>query len=250
MAENTKEKSNPDFDLQVPKASAKDDVESAKILVQEGLLDEAKRLLHRVLITHPSYSRASKLLKEIQKTELDQILNRSRGYGSERKKLEHPDRVLKKLEADLGISLEGAADGLDPKKENWIHGVSLDFRERFDLAIAFYEMGCYRDADREAAEALRQYRVENSSLDETGVSIVALRAETLIRLEEAFEAKLFLMSILNEPEISHELKLPLYYLAARSEEMTGGYAEAKAWLQKVMDIDPLFRDANFRIRLL
>jgi tetratricopeptide (TPR) repeat protein len=249
VAENKGENSKSDFDLQVPKSSARDEVESAKILFQEGLLDEAKKTLHRILISHPAYSRASKLLKEIQKTELNHILNRSQA-SSDRRKMEDPERILRKLEADLGISIESRSAVLDPAHENWTHSMELSSQERFDLGIAFFEMGCFRDADRELAEALRIFRVENSSLDESGVSIVALRAESLIRLEEAFEAKMFLAPILNEPEISHELKLPLYYLAARSEELLGARVEAKAWLQKVMDIDPLFRDANFRIRLL
>jgi tetratricopeptide (TPR) repeat protein len=249
VADNTGENSNSDFDLRVPKPSARDEVESAKILFQEGLLDEAKKILHRIIISHPSYAKASMLLKEIQKTELDHILNRSHA-SSDRKKLEDPENILRKLEADLGISIDSRMVALDSTQEHWIHSMELGSRERLDLAIAFFEMGCYRDADRELIEALRIFRVENSSLDESGVSIVALRAESLIRLEEAFEAKMFLAPILNEPEISHELKLPLYYLAARSEELLGGRAEAKAWLQKVMDIDPLFRDANFRIRLL
>ncbi len=250
MADNTGEKPESKFDLQLPKPSAKDEVESAKILFQEGLLDEAKRLLHRVLISSPSYSRASRLLKDIQKAELDLILNRSQSLSVDRKKLEDPEGILRKLEADLGITIEEQSGAFNPTQENWIHTMELGPRERFDLAVGFFEMGCFRDADRELMEALRQVRLQNSSLDEAGVSIVALRAEALIRLENAFEAKMFLAPILNEPEISHELKLPLYYLAGLAEEILGSRAEAKAWFEKVVEIDPLFRDANFRIRLL
>ena len=250
MSENTGEKSKPAFDLQVPKASAGDEVESAKILFQEGLLDEAKRILHRVLISHPSYGKASRLLEQIRNSELDQLLNRPGSRASDRRKPEDPAKIARRLEADLGITLEQESGSIDPARENWVHGGSLLPRERFDLAIAFFEMGCLRDVIRELEEAIRQVRLESSILDETGVSMVALLSESLILLERAFEAKMFLAPVLNEPEISHETKLPLYYIAARSEELLGAKKEAKAWLEKVMEIDPLYRDANFRIRLL
>ncbi|MBU6153489.1 MAG: hypothetical protein KGP28_04225 [Bdellovibrionales bacterium] len=250
MAENTGENSDPAFDIQVPKASPREEVESAKILFQEGLLEEAKRILHRVLISHPSFGRAKRLLQEIRNSELDLLLNRSTSSSPDRFRIEDPEAILRKLGSDLGILVDREAGSIDPKRENWSHSPPLQPRERFDLAVAFFEMDCFRDAVRELEEALRQVRLENSILDELGISMVALQAESLICMEEAFEAKMFLAPILNESEISHELKLPLYYLAARSEEMLGARIEAKAWLEKVMEIDPLFRDANFRIRLL
>ena len=250
MSENKGENSKSAFDIQMPKASAGDEVESAKILFQEGLLDEAKRILHKVLISHPSYGRATRLLQEIRGAELDHLLNRSGSKGTDRRKPEDPAKILRKLEADLGLTLEQDLSAINPAQENWVHSGALLPVERFDLAIAFFEMGCFRDVIRELEEALRQVRLENSILDETGVSMVALLAESLISLQEAFEAKMFLAPILSEPEISHETKLPLYYLAARSEELLGGRKEARAWLEKVLEIDPLYRDANFRIRLL
>lgn len=250
MSENTEEKPNPHFDIQEPKLSAKDEVESAKILVSEGLWDEAKRILHRVLISNPSYARAQSLLKEIQKTELDQILNRSQPSGSSGRRLDDPSRVLQRLERDLGIDFSANEHGMDPKQENWFHQTELSSIEGFDLAIAFFEMGCFRDCVRELELALKKVRVQETVLDDHGVAIVALKAEALLLMGEAFDAKVFLAEILIEPEISHESKLPLYYLAGRCEEALGWEGEARAWYLKVIEIDPMFRDANFRIRVL
>jgi len=250
VAENTGKNQNTPFDIQVPKPSAKDEVESAKILMQEGLLDEAKRLLHRVLISNPNYSRANQMLKEIQKIELDHLLNRSSNSSGGRRKIENPDEVIRKLESDLEIELSRKGSDFDPARENWNPIEALSIQGAFDLAVAFFEMGCFRDAVRELDGALRRVRQEQSSLDEVGIAIVVLQAECQIELDEAFEAKVFLAPILNEPELSHEAKLPLYYLAGRAEQALGYRAEAKAWYEKVIGIDPLFRDTHFRIRVL
>ena len=250
MAENSGKFSNEKFSIQCTPPTPDEDVASARILFQEGLFEEAKKLLHRVLIQLPGYASAQKLLSEINQVELDRLLQYPLRKSKENVALENPDRVIEKLERDLGLGPSGGAGNFDPGRENWIHPRGSNVQEAYDLGVAFFEMGCYRDALRESAQALKQIRVKNSDLGELGVAIAVLSAESHLALGEAFETKTFLLPILSELEISHESKIPLYYLMALAEERLGYRIEARAWLEKVIEADPLYRDAQFRIRLL
>lgn len=60
-----------------PKGEVDDLLQSAKILVSEGLLEEAKKVLRQILIHHPLSSIAQQTLEEIQGLELKQIFRGS-----------------------------------------------------------------------------------------------------------------------------------------------------------------------------
>jgi tetratricopeptide (TPR) repeat protein len=250
VAENTEENANSKFSIQESKPSADDDVESAKILFQEGLFDEAKKLLHQVLIRNPRFSRATVLLEEIRKEELNLIINRSSTLRGGKKPPEDPEAIIRKLEKDLGMDSEFDERQLDPAVENWSHEHRETPEQAFDLGVAFFEMGCYRDAIIELEEALRSIRIARTELGELGVAVASLYAESLIELKEAFLAKSFLLPVLNELELNHEAKIPLFYLVGRADELLGNIPESKSWYKKVLEADPFFRDANFRIRVL
>jgi len=81
------------------------------------------------------------------------------------------------------------------------------------------------------------------------VAAAALCAESMIALGEAYEAAAWLTPMLNELDLSHEKKVPFFYLMGRAEELLNHRAEAKAWYRKVLEVDPLYRDAPFRIRI-
>ncbi len=250
MAENSGNYPKNDFSIQVPAQTPEDDVESAKILFQEGLLEEAKKILHRVLIARPAFSSAQQLLGKIHQHELGHLLGSHASRTKAKVVIEDPDRVIHELDRDLGLNLQRHEGELDPNRENWIHPPRHSIQDAYDLGVAFFEMGCFRDALHELDSALRKIRVEQSDLGSIGVAIAALCAECLLALDDAFEAKTFLVPILSELELSHEAKLPLFYLMARAEERLSHRVEAKAWLQKVIELDPLYRDTRFRIRLL
>ena len=250
MAENTKENPESVESIRDPKPTADEEVDSARILFQEELFDEAKKLLHQVLIRHPHFSRAKTLLSEIQASELNALLNRNMMRRVAVKPLESPELVLRKLEKDLGLLLQDPEKGIDPALENWNHETRESPRDAFDLGVAFFEMGCYRDAIVELKEVLKRVRIERTELGELGVAAAALCAEAMIELNEGFEAKSFLLPILNEPELNHETRIPLFYLVGRADELLGNPGEARLWFKRVVEADPLFRDAGFRIRLL
>ena len=120
----------------------------------------------------------------------------------------------------------------------------------FDLAVAFYEMGCFGDALRELRRAEKKIRIEESFLGELGVSVVALYAQTLVKLNQPFNAKIYLEPILLEPDLPHEQKIILYYTMGLTAQALEEKSNAKGWFQKVVASDPDFKDVQQRIRLL
>ncbi len=250
MAENTNENMPSGFSIQEPKPGPDEDVDSAKILLQEGLLEESKKLLHRVLIHHPGFTRAVELLGAVHSEELRRILNRSGSSRAGEGIREDPDAIIRSLEKDLGMSFFDEGGGFDPSRENWSHSHRESPVQAYDLGVAFFEMGCYRDAMVELEDALRCVRILRTELGELGVAAAALLGECMVALGDGFAAKSFIMSVVNEPELGHEAKIPLFYVAGRAEELLGNPSGAKAWFRKVLEVDPFFRDAGFRIRLL
>ena len=248
MSENTGKTPEESFSVQEPAPSPNEEVESAKILFQEDLIEEAKKVLHRVLINHPEHRRARALLEQIHQSEYDGILKQTGSARSRKTKLENPEAVIAALEEELGLRNQNS-DAPDPGTAAWVHGTRNSPQERFDLGVAFFEMGCFKDALIELEEGLRLIRLQQSELGPLGVSVAALLAEALIELGEAFSAKSFLIPLLAEPELSEDSKLPLFYLMGRTEDSLGRKAEARAWYRRVLDADPWFRDADFRARI-
>jgi tetratricopeptide (TPR) repeat protein len=227
--------------------SREDELQSAKILFQEGLLEEAKKKLYQLLIATPNYERAQKLLKQIQDQELKSILSVS-GPPSRRKKERHEDTdaIIEKLNLDLGLGLD--IQGFDPDQENWVIQTELSAREHYDVGVAFFEMGCYRDSIRELKSAEKKIRIKQSFLGELGVAVVALYSEALVSLGRAYEAKAFLEPVLSEPDLKREEKNVLFYVMGLIETSLGRLEEARAWFQKVYDLEPDFRDTRVRLK--
>ena len=235
-------------------ANENDELESAKILIQENLLEEAKKLLFRLLtrihdMKTPGYRRARELLSRIEAMELDELMNRNQKKKNSTK-IEDPTGLIEKLERDLQIECLDE-ESVAPDQEIWNVGqAALSVVGRFDLAVGFYEMGCYADALRELKQAEKKIRIEETFLGDLGISIVALRAQSLIHLGQAFDAKIYLEPILLEPDLQHEKKIILYYTMGLAEEVLGEKNKARAWFVKVVQAEPGFKDAQQRIKVL
>ncbi len=247
MSGNTDESASPLKSLAPERPSLEEDLASAKILFSEGLLEEAKRLLYRMLMLSPHYRKGRELLEQIRKYEIEHLYDSS-PRAQAKTVLEDPDEVIRRLESDLGI--DESAGVLDAGDRLWIYPPDLDARSSLDLGIAFFEMGCYRDAERELRHTIKQVLKETSDLGEFGLSATALLAESLILLGEAFDAKIVLEPVLSDPELLHEDKTCLFYLMGRVEESLGHPASAKGWYERVVQAEATFRDAEFRLRFL
>jgi tetratricopeptide (TPR) repeat protein len=236
------------YSLDVTRTSAIDEVESARILFNEGLIDEAKKRLFRVLTQIPKYEPARKLLAQIDEVELKKLFQHQPTHRRA-PPTEDIDAVLATLDRDLGLALEHSEDAAP---ENWhtevVGGKILSPRELYDLGIAFHQMGFYTDALRELRRAEKKIRIENSFLDSLGISVVALTAEILTLIGRAYEARAYLEPILTEPDLKHEDKLCLYYEMAIAEDSLHEKARAQSWYQKIMSFDPHFRDVAHRVR--
>ncbi len=242
MSDQTK-----DFSLQIPKPHPQDECESARILIREGLVDEAKKTLYRVLAHHPKYKLAEELLKQIETLELKNLFEQS-GKNKKIVKPEDSASLIEALNQDLGLGLDGLAD-VD-QKEKWNVLTGLTTKEYFDLGIAYFEMDCFVDALREFNKAVNKIRIEQTFLGEDGLMCVSLIAQSLIQLNRAYEAKAYLEPVLIESDLKHEDKLVLYYAMGVAEQALGNNSAARGWLQKTAEIDPDYRDAIFRIRQL
>ncbi len=249
MAENTGKNTSPPFSIQADAPTLEEDLASAEILFQESLVEEAKKLLHKMLMVRPGFPQALDLLKKIHDSEVSALLKVGPNPSPKPGGFEDPEAVIRRLEKDLCIQIEGGGREFDASVENWRHPEVQDPLQAFDLGVAFFEMGCYRDAIRQLTDAVRKIRVTQSSLGEHGVAAAALSAESMIALGEAYEAAAWLTPMLNELDLSHEKKIPFFYLMGRAEELLNHRIEAKSWYQKVMEVDPLYRDVPFRIRI-
>ena len=247
MPENTKQKPTNPFSLEVTRVTTYDELQSAKILFQEGLLEEAKKKLYQILIASPNYARAEELLSQIQAHELKGLLSKSVSSSRAQKiRTEDSAQIIDQLNTDLGLELN--LQGCNPEQENWVAHADLRPREHYDLGVAFFEMGCFRDAIRELKSAEKKIRMEQTFLGELGVSVVALSSEALVNLGRAYEAKAFLEPVLSEPDLKREEKNVLFYVMGLVEESLGNINDAKGWFQKVFDLEPDFRDTRFRLK--
>jgi tetratricopeptide (TPR) repeat protein len=249
------EHKNEKFEVGVPKAQPEDEVESARILIREGLVEEAKKLLFRILAHQPSFQSAQELLKKIKELELKALFDEGPASLDRRKRppIEDIEELIASLDRDLGLNLNGDQNS-ETQGEIWNtvkHShEELNAQTYFDLGVAFSEMGCYPDALRELARAEKKIRIEESFLGEIGVSVVSLSAQCLIQQGRAFEAKVYLEPILTEPDLKHEDKLGLYYVMGLCEQALGNQRGALGWYQKISESDPDFRDVQIKLRQL
>lgn len=240
--------------------SPDDQVESAKILIAEGLHDEAKRILRQVLMTGVNHGPTRKLLEELHELELKQIFSgqepRRRGPLSRRgARLPEIDseQVLKKLDGDLRLGVFAVAGlSLFTDSPEQMHAFSRQLeremessgvQDRVDLGIGFFEMGLFDVAAR----------LFESVMLEGGADALegsCLFAYSKICEGQAYDAIYALQGVLNDVEINRDGKVEIFYLLGRSYELLANVPQALGWYAQAMAIDPFYRDTRDRERRL
>src|SRR5438067_805610 len=92
-----------------PSATMEDHFESAKILLAEGLPEEAKKILRQILRSDPGHVLAKKTLNEIHDLELKQIFGSEKPRRRVGEKPTQPlsvldsQQILRQLDRDLGL---------------------------------------------------------------------------------------------------------------------------------------------------
>lgn len=264
----TTTQARPDIDEESIGASASisgqesisDMLESAKILAGEGLMEDAKKILRKILFRDPQNVTAKQRLETIHDAEVKQLLNANaeltsdniKGakqiYPASREELEF---LLKGLEADL--SLETESDQLkelfSSEQDLIRYQMSLEVelqgctsRDRLDLGIAFAEMGLLD-------VAIGQVRI--AALDpDLEFSAIALIAQWLYEKDRAYDALSEIEPILSSADYQPHEKIPYYYLAAISNLRLGRKAQAIARFKLISDLEPEYRDVAERLKEL
>jgi tetratricopeptide (TPR) repeat protein len=255
-----------------------DQMQSARILMGEGIFEDAKRILRRILLTDPSLVEARKHLEEIHETELKQIFGESETPRHRLRRAAEPitpieisaDIVMQGLDRDLKLGIfdergdagdEGRAAQLSLFKdkaamERFGARMDEDFggapaAERIDLGIAFLEMGLYDLAVRHfqaATSRLVLEELKEGTPREPALAATGLLAYALILGGRAFEATIRLQPLLNDVELDKSRKLDLIYLMGRAFEAMGKLEEARQWFGQAAEIDPAYRDVLERLR--
>ncbi len=105
----------------------------ARIMLNEGFLEDAKQTLRKALIVEPAWDEARRFLEDIQATELKKLLRESRepavgggsGGGDEGSQALQ-SRVLEQIDQDLGLGL--ALDDAHPSSQ-WLSDWWFDFEQ-------------------------------------------------------------------------------------------------------------------------
>jgi tetratricopeptide (TPR) repeat protein len=233
-----------------------DQFQNAKILANEGFIEDAKKLLRKILISDPKHGPARLRLQQILDREMNDLLadrdtavKRPQLFERKGKGARSPqitgDEVLRELEQDLGLS--------EAKRESPAVTVQADVKgtsesDRIDLGIAFIEMGLYEQAVSHLQAALEL--IERSDTPDLlqKISATALLARAFLMSQRPYDAIHLLHAIARDAEIAPQDKVEFFYLMGIAYEQTGDRKAALPWFAKVRDLDPRYRDIQERLR--
>lgn len=239
-------------------AERADEYESARILFGEGLIDDAKKTLRRILRSDSHHVAARKLLEEIQELELKQILSgelprwqRKLTNSEAEPELgsEPVEQTILNLDRDLGLGLVQGMSLLREAEEIKEFGEKLEMdlsgataQDRIDIGIGFLEMGL-------SELAIRQFR--SASKDPELLLVAAsLEAQALISMGKPFEATLCLEPVLEDVDVPLHRKIDLIYLMGKAYEGLSKPEQAAFWYSQVRKMDARYRDVEERIGAL
>ena len=246
--------------------SPEERVHSAEILHREGLTEEAKKILHSVLISHPQHSSARAKLKDIHDLELQQILGESADapprktpslfHGTSGTVWIDPETVIRRLDEDLELGLnklslfehEQDLQQFEAALEASLEaGAPSTVQDRIDLGVGFFEMDLFAMALKQWDAAERKLFMLDNEVHGQRLSVAALRALALVLLGRPYEAGAAIQPILRDSEVSSESKTELFYLMGRAAQAQGNLAGAVSWYAKTAEAAPFYRDARDRL---
>lgn len=259
---------DPAANLEGP-GSVTDQLQSAKILMSEGLSEAAKKVLHQILIADSGNVSAKVFLKEIHELELRQIFGEEeirRPYGRKGEQPElgvevgvgietDPQKVMQQLDSDLGLGIFSEVSSGDRSdlmdefalelEKILIKGSAQDW---IDMGVGFLEMELYPIAVRLFSGSVRRLDLEDPDSSVNALSATSLLALSLIFAGRPFEAIARIQPLLRNVEIKRENKIELFYLMGRAYESMEKFDFAFQFYRQVIEIDPRYRDIERRIR--
>jgi tetratricopeptide (TPR) repeat protein len=227
---------------------------NAKILIGEGLLEDAKRTLRRVLKREPDSRGARDRLEEIQKIEIKRLLGAEESPRSAfRRARKNVDSeidsaaALTELEKEIGArqDVETEFFKTPADRDEFIRMVDglcygANAQDRIDLGIAFLEMEFYDIAIRQFEAATRDSDLERKAR--------GLLATALLEKGRPFDAMIELETLVAHQDAKPEEKIDYGYLAGKAQEALGRFPAAAHWYRAVYQIDPQYRDAADRLK--
>ncbi len=217
-----------------------DSVGAAKILIDEGLFEQAKVLLRKALVVAPHDVRARKLLETAQELELKRLMSDTEPA---RRKVFVPVGAHEVSAQDASLDWVADEDAQAEIEEAALpkvdQAVEIGPRARIDLAIGYYEMGFPKRAVRELliARGRADYQLEADFLR---VTALAASGEPLTALALAEE-------VLRSESLASHQRLELWYQAGLACEALAMQDRAVAFFRQVIALEPHYREAARRI---
>lgn len=236
--------------------SPQDDIQRAEILIGERLIDEAKKVLRKILVRDALNPRAKQLLEQIQENELQELL----AADVPRKRSAEPsilgndtsDSIIERLEKDLGISIQKPAVAVVPDlfRDELTLGkyndhilktvLKLHPHDRIDVGVAYFEMGLY-DLARAIFDSIVRY-------DEFRVQATYLLGLALIHGGKAIEATLRLEPMARDMSLPESDKVDFLYLMGMAFEALSDAHRAREFYKRVYRLNPRYRDVVDKLK--
>ncbi|MCM0605243.1 MAG: hypothetical protein KA715_04075 [Xanthomonadaceae bacterium] len=244
------------------KLDVNDTLKTAQILRNEGLFEDAKHTLRKLISQFPDDLRARTQLEEIQKEELTLIMKevqtgidkpRSRFAPPPKILVEDSDSIIQKLNRDLNLGLVAAEKKphitISLRKDKLTSELSV--KDRIDLGIGFLQMNLYVSAIDHFRIALTQIQKRPESYThEIIVSVIELLCTAYVEGGEAFDAVLLLEATLSDNLLPGHMKIGLMYWMARAQLKVSQKEIAIMWFEEVKKRDSEYRDVEYRLRTL
>lgn len=210
-----------------PRPTPRDDLDSARILINEGLLEDARRALFSVLRSEPGNRLALGLLEQIRATEIQAILKpdgraqvaHPRSQSNDPALRQNPEELIAKLDDDWNLGL-APSDAEIILARRWVTESlepSSSMQERMDWAVALIQLGM-----PEVAVEVLESAPESLGTHES----LALHARTNLDCGRFEEARALAESGLKDADLPKDLREEMSYIRAVSLMRTGRLADA------------------------
>lgn len=223
------------------------------------MVDDAKRILRRILIADPKNLSARQELQKIQEQELKRLLDADSVARASRTsrpaKPQGPSlseaELIESLDRDLSLGIisgdiktSGTGENLDRFLADMeMAMVGSVGKDRIDLGIAFLEMDSPEVAIHHFKIARRTFEAQEKPDTLQLQASIALLAQAYLSAKKPLEALLLL-----QEAVKGGLCAEYLYLMGRACESLGKRDEALLWFAKTKEIDGNYRDVEERLR--
>lgn len=257
--------------LESPAPEAEDlqeQFDEVEFYVQQGLTEEAVKILKGILEKYPDNATARQRLQELTEVSSPQVAEEARPSEAvmEGEPVQETARVeeegvfdlAKELESELveeGVQIQEELSVEETPRQISAEEVLQEFKSKvatvvspedadthYDLGIAYKEMGLID-------EAISEFNVSASSPQKSVVSYNMLGICYLDK-KNFQEAEKYFKLALNSPNIDSDFSKGVLYDLARVYEESGDVRQAIDTYNKILAIDSSFRDVNERLAKL